>query len=141
MQRRLNPLFQRTFFLSYFLFWRYINSQVRINKIVNIVGYYPCSSRLISRIHFHIFINSSGLDLSPECLLNFLSNSYISQCAGKVFKFMVFPLLENALNLGIFTHASSHSKLVSKLLSSHQRQRKVTFSPVSISSKICLPQQ
>ena len=37
---------------------------------------------------------------------------YIPSCVGKVFKLMVFTFLENALNLGIFTHAPvPHSKL------------------------------
>ena len=54
---------------------------------------------------FHISINSLGLYLSPECLLNFLSNLYIPPCVRKIFKFMVFAFLENALNLSIFTYA------------------------------------
>ena len=42
----------------------------------------------------------------------FFSNLYISLCVGKKFKFMIFTLLENALNPGIFTHAPiPHSKL------------------------------
>ena len=36
-------------------------------------------------------------------------------CVGKTFKFIVFTFLENALNLGIFTHAPvPHSKLQPK---------------------------
>ena len=38
-------------------------------------------------------------------------------------------IVENALIRGIFTHASSHSKLGSKLLSSNHRQKEVTHSP------------
>ena len=70
------------------------------------VDYQPCSSRLASRIHppFHISINSLELYLSPECVVNFLSNLYIPPCVGNIFKFMVFTFVENALNLGIFTH-------------------------------------
>ena len=64
---------------------------------------------------FHISINSQGLYLSPECLLNFLSKFYISPCVGKIFKFMELALLENALIRGIFTHASLHSKLAPKV--------------------------
>ena len=49
-------------------------------------------------------LNSLGFFLSPECLLNF-SDLYIPPCEGKFFLFMVFTLLENALNLCSFTHA------------------------------------
>ena len=39
-------------------------------------------------------------------LLNFLSNLCIPPCVGYIFRLMVFAFLENALNLGIFNHAS-----------------------------------
>ena len=52
---------------------------------------------------FHIYLNSFGLYLSPECLLTFLSNLYIQPWLGKIFKFMVFIFLEYLLNLDIFT--------------------------------------
>ena len=41
---------------------------------------------------------------------------------------MVFTFLENALNLGIFTHAPPHSKLAPKFLSSHLRLKEITHS-------------
>ena len=41
-----------------------------------------------------------------ECLQNFLSNLYSPPRVRKSFKFMIFTFLRNALNLGIFTHAS-----------------------------------
>ena len=44
-------------------------------------------------------------------------------------RFMVFTFLENALNLGIFTHFFLHSKLAPKFLPSHPRQKKITHSP------------
>ena len=43
----------------------------------------------------HTSIDSLGLYLSPEHLLNFLSNLYITPWLGEIFKFMVFRLLEN----------------------------------------------
>ena len=55
-------------------------------------------------------MNSLGLYLSPECLIIFLSKFYITPCVGKIFKFMEFTFLENALIQGIFTHASSALK-------------------------------
>ena len=61
---------------------------------------------------------------------------------GKTFKFMVFTILEIALNLGLLTHVSPpDSKLSSKFLSSHRRQREITLPPGSIFPKICFPQQ
>ena len=42
---------------------------------------------------------------------------------------MVFTFLENALNLGIFTHVPPHLKLIPKFLSSHTRQKEVTDCP------------
>ena len=87
------------------LFRGYLNPQVSISKMISSVDYHPCPSRLASRIHpFIFYINSLWLYLSPEFLLNFLSNMYIPPCVGKSSKFMVFIFLENALNLGIFTH-------------------------------------
>ena len=42
---------------------------------------------------------------------------YIAPCVGKIFKFMVFAFLENALNWGIFTRAPApQSKLQAELL-------------------------
>ena len=48
---------------------------------------------------------------------------------GKIFKFMQFTFLENALIRGIFTHALPHSKLTPKFLSSRPRQKEITHSP------------
>ena len=42
-------------------------------------------------------------------LLEFsLKHVYTPPCVGKSYKFMMFTFLENALNLGIFTHAPPH---------------------------------
>ena len=55
------------------LFWGYLNSKVRINKMINNLDYHPCYSRLASRTHPFIFHKLPRvLDLSPERLLNFL---------------------------------------------------------------------
>ena len=104
---------------------------IRINKMVNSLDYHPCPSRLASRIHPFIFLytHEGFISLSPECLLNFLSNSYIPSYVGKIFKFMELTFLENALIRGIFTHSIPHSKLVPKFLSSHPRQKEITHSP------------
>ena len=59
---------------------------------------------------FHNSINSLELYLFPECLLNFFSNLYILPWSGKTFKFIVFTILEDKLNLGIFTHAPLSSQ-------------------------------
>ena len=57
----------------------------------------------------------------------------------KIFKFMAFKFLENALNLDIFTHAPTYSKLATKFLPSHPRQKEITHSPRH--SKILFSQQ
>ena len=70
---------------------------------------------------FHISLNSLGLYLSSECLLNL----YIPPCLGKNFKFMVFAFLEKTLNLGIFTHAPvHHSELQAEVFENLFLQRK-----------------
>ena len=48
---------------------------------------------------------------------------------GKTFKFMEFTFLQNALIQGIFTHASPHSKLSPKFMSSRPTQEEITHSP------------
>ena len=101
-------------------FQGYVKPQVRINKMITIS---------LKDICFDIFINSLGLYLSPEYWLNFLSNLYIQPWLGKNFKFMVLIFLENALNLGIFTHAPI------------KVEGNYSFSPCSIFSKIYFPQQ
>ena len=80
---------------------------------------------------FYISINSLRIYLSLEFLLNFLLNFFARSCVEKSFKSMVFTFVENALNLGIFSHAPPppHSKLFPKLLSSDPRQREITHSP------------
>ena len=78
---------------------------------------------------FLISINYLGLYLSPEFVLNFVSNFYIPPCKGKIFKFMEFTFLENALIQDIFTYAPPHSKVASMLLSSRPRQKQITHSP------------
>ena len=47
---------------------------------------------------------------------------------GKIFKFMKFTFLTNALIHGIFTHALSHTKLAPMFLSSCPRPKEITQS-------------
>ena len=54
---------------------------------------------------------------------------YIPPCVVKIFKFMVFTFLKNALNIGIFTNVPPHSKLSPKFLSRHPSHKKITHSP------------
>ena len=90
----------------------YLNSQVRINKMVNkhTVDYHPSPSQLISRIHPLIFLWTPKGHISPESFLNFFLNLYIPPWLQKSFKFIVLRLLEihrwvKKLNLFNFTHA------------------------------------
>ena len=48
VQRKLNLLLQRTLFLMFPLFQKYLNSQVRNSKLLNSVVYHSCPSRLAS---------------------------------------------------------------------------------------------
>ena len=104
VQRSLNLLFQRTLFLMFPLFQKNLNSKFRTNKLVKSVVYHPYLSRLASRIHPFIFLEtpSGFVSLKNVCLI--FSNLF--------FQFMVFIFPENALNLCIFTYAPVlHSKL------------------------------
>ena len=79
---------------------------------------------------FHTSINSLGLYLCPECLLNFLSNLCIPKYVGKSFKFIVFTFLEKALIRGNFTHAFLYiQNSPPTFLSSLPRQGEITHSP------------
>ena len=42
---------------------------------------------------------------------------------------MEFAFLKSALIPGIFTHASLHSKFTPKFLSTHPREKEITYSP------------
>ena len=56
---------------------------VRINKMVNNLDFWlpPLSFKIsLKDTSFRISVNFLGLYLSPECLLNVLSNFYIPQC-------------------------------------------------------------
>ena len=89
----------------------------------------PLSFKIILKdTSFHISINSRRLYLSPECLLNFLSNFYIPPSVGKNFKLKESTFLKNALIQGIFTHVPTHSRLTPKFLSSRPMQKEITYS-------------
>ena len=86
VQRSLNLLFQCTLFLMFPLFQNYLNPQVRTKILVNSVAYYPCPSRLASRVASRaqdISLNSLGFYLSPECLFYFLWLAYSTMCRKK----------------------------------------------------------
>lgn len=93
----LSTLFQNQFPLIFLLllFKEYLDAQFRVNKMANehTVDCHPSTSRLSSRIHPLIFL--------------FLS--YIPLWYGKIFKLMVFRLLENLritiLKVDIVNHA------------------------------------
>ena len=92
----------------------------------------------LNDISFHISINFSGLYLSLQCLLNFLSNSNIPSRVEKIFKYMVFKFLESALNLDLF-YTPLPSQISFKFLS---LRRAILLIPLrSHFLKICFPQQ
>ena len=88
-------------------FQKYLKPQVRTNNLLNSVVYHPCPSRLASKIHPFIFLYTLEGFSSLQNACWVLSDLYIPSCVGKNFQFMVFTLLENALNLSIFAHAPS----------------------------------
>ena len=74
------------------------------------------------------------------CLLNFF---YVQPWLGKIFKFMVFTFLENALNLGNYIHANSPFKTLPQVLFiiPSQTNGDYSFPLDSVFTKICFPQQ
>ena len=100
----------------------------------------PLSFKISFNILPYFYKLLSALSLSSMLVEFSLQLVYIPPCVEKFFKFMMFTVLENALNLGIFTHISSHSKLAPKFLLSTLGRRKLFIPPDSIFSKICFPQ-
>ena len=81
--RKLLPLFLLTP-----LCWGYLNSQVRINKMVNSLDYNPCPSRLAPRIHPFIFLQTpQGFISLSRMLVEFSLKLLYSTICGKIFKF------------------------------------------------------
>ena len=66
-------------------FEEYLNSQVRINKLLNehTVDQHTSPSELTSRIHPLIFLQTPKRFFSPEYILNFFSNLYLTMVAEK----------------------------------------------------------
>ena len=65
---------------------KYLNPQVRINKMVNehTVDYHPSPSELTSRIHPLIFLCiPKGFIFCPECFLNFFKPVFHTMVAEK----------------------------------------------------------
>ena len=88
---------QHPHFLLIHLFWRMLQPQVRINKMVNehTVDYHPSPSEFTSRIDPLIFLWISKGFISPEFFLNFFSKLHTPPWLQKHFKLMVLRLLEN----------------------------------------------
>ena len=105
------------------------------------------SYRIILKDSFsHISIDLFGLYLSPDILLNFLSNLYILPWLGIVFKFMVFRLLKNSLasqkiQSRHFISCFTQAKVSPSFLSSPpSRQKKINHSMQGF-LRICFPQK
>ena len=90
---------------------KYLNPQIRTNKLVNSIFLPPLSFKISLRgyILSYFFKLLRVLYLQNVCWI--FSALYIPTCVGKIFQVVVFTFLENALNLYIFTHAPlPHSK-------------------------------
>ena len=109
MQRSLYPLFQNqsSAFCCPLFSKSYLNPYFRINKITK------QTYCLLSTI---LFLWISKRFISPELILNFLLNLYISPLLRKSFKVIVLRLLQihlsvRKLNLFNFTHAPKKNSL------------------------------
>ena len=101
----------------------------------------------------YIFVDTSFIFLQPhslqiylnlEILLNFLSKLYIPPWLGKIFKFLVFKLLEDAfashkIGSGIFLLMPPGEFLPRFLSSVPPRQREITRPPMQFFLKIFPP--
>ena len=102
------------------------------------VDYHPCRSRLASRRHLFVFLQT------PQSFILFsrMPIEVSLPQLGKFFQILVFLFLENAFNLGIFTYAPLPSQS-SPPSSYHQspRQRRIRRSHKENFLKIYFPQQ
>ena len=97
----------------------------------------PCPLRLASRIHPFIFLWNPQ---SFTSLKNAYWNLHILPCVRKIPKIMVFTVVKNALNIEVFTHASTPLKTRPKVfIIIHPRRKKLLIIQGSIFSKIWLP--
>ena len=84
VQRCLDPLLQRTLFLSLLtpVFWGYLKPQVRINKMVNSIDYHPYTSRSASKVHHFIFLKtpSGFISLQDACWIFSETFIYSTMC-------------------------------------------------------------
>ena len=94
------------------LFQKYLNTQVRTNKLVDSVVYHLCPSILASGIHPYFFKLLRVLSLS-RMLVQFSVTCVFHHVWGKMFNLWCSQFtIENEFNLCIFTHVPVlHSKL------------------------------
>ena len=107
VQRCPNPLFQRTLLIT--------TLALQDQSQGHILSF------------FYTLLRDLSLSMIP---VDFFSQTYLFHHVGKILEFIVLTFLENALNLGLFTHVpTSLSKLALKFLSLHPRQREITNLP------------
>ena len=74
----------------------FLSPKTNKQALTDISDNYSSPPGIISRLHPLIFqLTPGGLSLSKR-FVEFLSNLYVTLCFGKIFKFMVLRLLENA---------------------------------------------
>ena len=99
MQRCLYSIFQNQtpIFCCPLFSENYLNSQVRINKLINkhTVDYHPSPSQLISRIQPPIFLWTPKGFIYPESFSDFFLKLYIPPWLWESFRFMLLSLLAN----------------------------------------------
>ena len=73
--------------LFFFLCWRYLKPQVRINKMVNSIDYYPYPSRSASKVHPFIFLKTTSGFISFQDACWIFSETFIySTICGENFQ-------------------------------------------------------
>ena len=126
----------------------YLNSEVRINKMVNkhTFDYHPSPSQLTLRIYPLIFLWTPKGFISPESFLNFFLNLYIPPWLRKSFKFIVLRLLANTFVSqkieSAHFYSCSQAKLPPGFFHYPQWQKEITHFPrTAFSEDLFFPQE
>ena len=120
-------------FLLTSLFWKYLNSQARINKTVN--------KSIPKDTCFHISIISLGLYLSLQNASWIFSRSFIFDHVWENFQIDGVHIPKKCIVLRHFYSCLSPLKTRPKFLPSHPRQKETTHSPRKHSFENRFPQQ
>ena len=119
-------------------FWRYLNSQVSINKMVSSLDSYSSPSRLALKKHPFIFLWTPKGFISLSTMLVEFSLKLLHSPCGK--KFQSYGAHFRTKWIDSRDFYSCLSPLVPKLLSSVPRPKEITHSPRQHSFENLFPQ-